>query len=127
MKNNFDVQLIMDVELAKGMTWEHKLKKLCPHFEHMLELYGERANINPLVFGVWEFVGMNKSTMMTLTKRKMTNLRMTTKIRQDLLAILIFVLCCLHFALIIILAYLSLCHADKIEERFDERCINEMH
>lgn len=53
IKNDFGVGLI-EVELAKGITWEQKLEKLCPYFEWMLMLFGKRANINPPTLGCLE-------------------------------------------------------------------------
>lgn len=48
---------LTEAELAKRITWEKKLEKLCPHFEQMLILYGKRANINLPALGILVFPG----------------------------------------------------------------------
>lgn len=46
LKNDSGVGVTM-AEMSAGITLEDRLEKLCPHFDRMHALYGERANVNP--------------------------------------------------------------------------------
>lgn len=46
---------VTEAELAKGITFQDKLEKICPHFARLNLLYGERHNVAPptlLTFGL---------------------------------------------------------------------------
>lgn len=51
MKNDTRSRLT-DTKLAARISFKEKLNKMCPHFEQMHIIYGNRANINPDALGV---------------------------------------------------------------------------
>lgn len=48
---------VTEAELNVGITFEDKLEKLCPHFNRLHALYGERHTVNPPVVGSLGILG----------------------------------------------------------------------